>query len=348
MSITLPQRTIGPNSPVFIIAEAGVNHNGNLDMAYQLVDVAVEADADAVKFQTFKAEQVVSPQARKAAYQQQATSASESQLDMIKRLELPFEDFVKLQMYCQERGILFLSTPFDYESTNFLAELDIPIFKIPSGELTNLPFLAYIANKGKPIILSTGMAYLSEVDEAVQTIYQANNQQLVLLHCLSNYPADPKDVNLKAMQTMQTVFQVPVGYSDHTLGLEVSLAATALGACVIEKHFTLDCNLSGPDHQASLEPTELTQLVKSIRVVEQSLGNGRKVPASSEIDMIHIARRSLVAACDISANTLLTEAMIAVHRPGTGLAPTMQPYLIGRKVQQDISAGTVFTLGMLG
>ncbi|MEA2031577.1 MAG: N-acetylneuraminate synthase, partial [candidate division Zixibacteria bacterium] len=249
----------------FIIAEAGVNHNGNLELAKQLVDIAAKAGADAVKFQTFKAEKVVTPDSPKADYQLQATEESESQYEMLRKLELSHEQHVELMSYCRKQKIIFMSTPFDRESADFLYELSVPVFKIGSGEITNLPFLEYVSGKGKPVILSTGMSYLSEVDEAVKVVRKAGCERFVLLHCVSNYPAAAQDVNLQAMHTMATAFQVPVGYSDHTLGIEVSMAAVALGACVIEKHFTIDRTLLGPDHQASLEPDELSAMVKGIR-----------------------------------------------------------------------------------
>jgi len=346
-SLDIAGRRIGPGQPCFIIAEAGVNHNGSLEIARQLVDVAAQACADAVKFQTFKAEKVISPQTPKAAYQLQTTGDGESQLDMVKRLELPFDAFRELYAYCQDKDILFMSTPFDEDSADFLADLGVAVFKIPSGEITNLPFLAHVARKGKPMIVSTGMSYLGEVEAAVRTIEEAGNHDFVLLHCVSNYPADPADVNLRAMQTMAMAFGVPVGYSDHTPGIEVALAAVALGACVIEKHFTLDRSLPGPDHRASLEPDELTALVRGIRTVESALGHGRKEPAASEVNTAAVARRSLVAARDIPAGTMLTKELIAIKRPGTGLLPAMRSYLVGRTIRVPVPAGTLLTLEML-
>lgn len=345
--VTIGERKVGPGHPVFIIAEAGVNHNGDIELAKRLVDVAAEAGADAVKFQTFRADRVVSAMAPKAEYQIHTTDPSESQLDMLRRLELSPDAHRELQAYCRERGIIFMSTPFDEESADLLQELDVPTFKIGSGEITNWPFLEYVARKGKPIILSTGMSFLSEVDEAVRVIREAGCDQLVLLHCVSNYPADPADTNLRAMPTMATAFQVPVGYSDHTPGIEVAVAAVALGACVIEKHFTLDKSLAGPDHQASLEPDELRTLVRGIRTVEAALGNGQKEPAASEADTAAVARRSLVAARDIPAGTILTDDLIAIKRPGTGLPPAMRPYLIGRTARTTIPAGALLALEML-
>ncbi|MCJ7700002.1 MAG: N-acetylneuraminate synthase [Anaerolineales bacterium] len=346
-AIRINDRLIGPGPPCFIIAEAGVNHNGDLNKAKQLVDVAVDAGADAVKFQTFKAENIVSASAPKAAYQRQTTDVAESQLEMLRRLELSFQAHQKLVSYCQKKGILFLSTPFDRDSVDLLDTLGVPLFKVGSGEITNLPLLAYIAQKGKPIILSTGMSHLSEVAEAIQKIYAAGNHQIVLLHCVSNYPADPADTNLRAMSTLANAFQLPVGYSDHTLGIEIAIAAAALGACVIEKHITLDKSLPGPDHQASSEPDELAALVKGVRMVESALGHGRKEPAASEENTRAVARRSLVAACTILAGTRLTEDLIAVKRPGTGLPPSAKQYLIGRIVQKEIIAGQVITLEMV-
>ena len=346
-AIEILGREIGPGQPCFIIAEAGVNHNGSLEMARQLVDAAARAGADAVKFQTFKAEKVIAPQAPKAAYQLQTTGTGESQLDMVKRLELSFDAFRELYVYCQDKGIRFMSTPFHEESVDFLDELNVAVFKVPSGEITNLPFLAHVARKGKPMIVSTGMSNLGEVEAAVRTIEETGNHDLVLLHCVSNYPADPADVNLRAMQTMAAAFGVPIGYSDHTLGIEVALAAVALGACVIEKHFTLDRSLPGPDHRASLVPNELFTLVRAIRTVEMALGHGRKEPAASEANTAAVTRRSLVAARDIRAGTTLTEELIAIKRPGTGLPPATRPYLIGRTARTTIPVGTLLTLEML-
>jgi N-acetylneuraminate synthase len=345
--VEIAGRMIGPGYPCFIIAEAGVNHNGSLEMARQLVDVAAKAGANAVKFQTFRADRVATPNAAKADYQLRTTASSESQLEMLRRLELPQQAHRALAESCHQRGILFMSTPFDEESANFLAELGVPAFKIPSGEITNLPFLAHVAHKGKPMVVSTGMSHLAEVAETVRVIRDAGNGQIVLLHCVSDYPADPKEANLRAMLTMAEAFGVPVGYSDHTPGIEVALAAVALGACVIEKHFTLSRSLPGPDHQASLEPQELAALVQGIRRVEAALGHGRKEPTPSEADTAAVARRSLVAARDISIGKTLTPELIAIKRPGTGLPPALINQVIGRIAARDIPAGTVLRLEML-
>jgi len=326
----------------FIIAEAGVNHNGDIRLAHKLVDAAKEAGADAVKFQTFKAENVVSKLADKAEYQKETTNSKESQYEMIKKLELSFEDFVKIKDYCDKKDIIFLSTPFDYESVGFLESL-VPLYKIGSGEITNLPFLEYVAKKGKPMILSTGMSTLGEVEEAVKTIINVTSSlPLTLLHCVSNYPAKYEDVNLKAMLTLKEVFELPVGYSDHTLGIEIAIAAVALGAKVIEKHFTLDRGLPGPDHKASLEPDELKKMVKAIRNVEKALGSGIKKPAQSELKVMKVARRSLVAARDIRAGEVIKESDILIKRPGTGILPKFKEIIIGMRLTRDVKKDNPF------
>ncbi|MGE5605232.1 MAG: N-acetylneuraminate synthase [Bacteroidota bacterium] len=334
--IQVNNRCISSDSPVFIIAEAGVNHNGSLEMAERLVDLAAEAGADAVKFQTFKADRFVTTTAPKALYQKEATGSGESQYTMLKRLELSYEQHLELVEHCKTRNITFLSTPFDFDSVALLEKFNLPAYKISSGDLTNLPFLEYIATKNKPIILSTGMASLGEVEEAVAAIQNTGNRQIVLLHCTSNYPTEYHDVNLKAMLTLRDAFQLPVGYSDHTVGMEVPIAAVALGACVIEKHFTLDRSLPGPDHRASMEPQELKLLVQKIRNTEAALGTGLKQPTPSEKDTLSVARKSIVAAVDITSGTVVTERMLTFKRPGTGLPPKFLPYLIGRKARKDL------------
>jgi N-acetylneuraminate synthase len=327
---------IDTSRKIFIIAEAGVNHNGRLDLAYELVDVAKEAGADAIKFQTFKAEKVVSSKAPKAEYQKKATSSDESQLEMIKKLELSFDDFVKLKKYCDKKGIMFLSTPFDHQSIDFLYNL-IDIYKIPSGEIINYPYLKHIAAKNKPIIMSTGMANLGEVEEAINTIREVNSEaKISLLHCTTNYPTPYEEVNLKAMQTLAAAFKLPIGYSDHTLGIEVPIAAVALGARIIEKHFTLDKKLLGPDHKASLEPGELKEMIKAIRNIEKALGNGIKKPNKSEIEIIKVARRSLIATRDIRVGEIIKESDIIIKRPGTGIPPKFKEIVIGMRIINDI------------
>lgn len=330
------------NNPVFIIAEAGVNHNGSLVLAKQLIDVAIDAKVDAIKFQTFIAEEIVSNDAPKAEYQLQNTDASESQLEMIKKLELSKEDHQELMDYAKDKNIMFLSTPFDERSVDLLVELGVPLIKISSGEITNHPLLKYIAKKNLPIILSTGMSTLEEVAEAVSIIKAAGCENLTLLHCTSNYPARVEDCNLLAMKTMSDAFDVPVGYSDHTSGIYVPLAATAMGACVIEKHFTLDKNLPGPDHRASLEPAELEEMVRGIRMVEKARGLSVKAPVESELEVRDVARKSIVAKLDIPAGTVITEDMLAFKRPGIGISPEYSIMLIGKTTTQDINKDEIF------
>jgi N-acetylneuraminate synthase len=344
--VRIGNKSIGPGQPVFVIAEAGVNHNGDLKMARALIDVAVEAGADAVKFQTFRAERLVTPDAPKAEYQLQTSGDSESQFEMLRRLELSADAHRELQSYCHERGIIFLSTPFDEEAVDLLDELGVPAFKISSGDLTNSPLLEHVAGRGKPVILSTGMSELSELIEAVSVLNLAGCENPVLLHCVSNYPAAPDEVNLRAMQTMRSAFDVPVGFSDHTEGIDVALAAVATGACVIEKHFTLDRTLEGPDHRASLEPAELRELVRSIRRVEKALGSGRKVPTASEMETARVARRSLVAARDIPAGATLERDMVVMRRPGTGLSPAALDTILGQQTTREIAAGTLLEQDM--
>lgn len=327
---------------VFIIAEAGVNHNGRLNLAYQLIDVAKDAGADAVKFQTFKTENVVSKLANKAEYQKKTTGSNESQFEMIKKLEISFDDFVKLKKYCDKKEIIFLSTPFDHQSIDFLYDL-IDIYKIPSGEIINHPYLKHIAAKNKPIIMSTGMANLGEVEEAINTIRGVNSKaKISLLHCTTNYPTPYEEVNLKAMQTLAVAFKLTVGYSDHTLGIEVPVAAVAMGAKIIEKHFTLDKKLSGPDHKASLEPSELREMVKAIRNIEMALGDGIKKPNKSEIEIMEVARRSLIATRDIRVGEIIKESDITIKRPGTGIPSKFKEIIIGMKLINDIGQDEPF------
>jgi N-acetylneuraminate synthase len=345
--VLIGERAVGPRLPCLVVAEAGVNHNGSLEMALRLVDAAKEAGADIVKFQTFKAEEVVSPLAPKAHYQVQTTGGHESQLDMIRKLELPEEAFRTIQDHCRQRGIVFLSTPFDHASADLLERMGVAAYKVPSGEITNPVLLVHIARKGKPLILSTGMSTLDEVATAIDHIRAAGNTQLVLLHCVSQYPAAPASVNLLAMKTLEERFEVPVGYSDHTQGISIAVGAVALGACVIEKHLTLDCTLPGPDHQASLEPRQLAAMVQGIRDVQAALGDGVKRPAVEELGIAAVARRSLVASTDLRAGTRLTESMVAIRRPGTGLPPCELGRILGRQLRQDVAAGSLLTLEML-
>jgi len=322
----------------YIIAEAGVNHNGGLKLAKKMIDAAVEAGADAVKFQTFKAEKVVSRYAPKAEYQKKTTTADESQLEMIKKLELDAAAHQTLIDYCKKKNIRFLSTPFDLESIDLLNELGLDIFKIPSGEITNLPYLRKIGALKREIILSTGMADLGEIENALNVLTGTGTKlkDITILHCNTEYPTPMQDVNLKAMQTIKSAFPgVHVGYSDHTEGIEVPIAAVAMGAAIIEKHFTLDKNMEGPDHKASLEPDELTAMVKAIRNIETALGTGIKKPSSSELKNKTIARKSIVAARNICKGESFTEENLTVKRPGTGISPMRWDEVIGQLVQKD-------------
>jgi len=341
-------RPVGPGLPAFVIAEAGVNHDGDLDRALQLVDAAADAGADAVKFQTFAADRLVTRDAPQAEYQVRGIGRRTSQYEMLRRLELSRDDHARLVDHCRVRGIPFLSSPFDEVSADLLEAFDVPAFKIGSGELTNLPLLRHVARKARPMIVSTGMASLGEVAAAVQAIRDDGDPPLVLLHCVSGYPALPEDVNLRAMATMRREFGVPVGYSDHTRGLDISLAAVALGACLVEKHFTLDRSLMGPDHQVSIEPAELAQLTGGIAAVHQALGTGRKVAVDREREIADVARKSLVAVVDIAAGTVIQDEMIAVLRPGYGLPPARRGDVVGCSAGVDIPAGTPITEEMLG
>ncbi len=345
--ISIGARGIGSGEPCLVIAEAGVNHNGSVDTALKLIDVAVAARADSVKFQTFDPDSLVSIGAPKAEYQARLTDSEESQHSMLKGLALEAHAYRQLKDYSDERGILFISTPFEERSAALLGQLDLPMFKIPSGEITNIPFLRTVARLGKPMIISTGMSTLGEVEAAVGCVQECGTQDIILLHCVSSYPAPDSDVNLRAMETLSSAFGVPVGYSDHTLGIEIALAAVALGACIIEKHFTLDRTMVGPDHQASLEPQELSDLVTGIRRVEAALGDGRKRPVRSEANTAAVARKSLVAACNIAEGAVLEEGMLAVKRPGTGLAPMAKEYIVGRRVRVALAKDEVLTLDML-
>ncbi len=322
---------------VFVIAEAGVNHNGSLDLALRLVDAAKASGADAVKFQTFRADLLATRSAHKAAYQERTTAHAESQFEMLRRLELDAAAHQCLIDRCREIGIRFLSSPFDAQSADLLAAMDVPLFKVPSGEITNLPFLEHLARKGRPVILSTGMSTLGEVEDAVNILQTAGASQLTLLHCVTEYPAPYAEVNLRAMQTLKCAFGLPVGYSDHTPGIDIAVAAVALGAEVIEKHFTLDRSLSGPDHAASLEPDELRQMVTAIRHVEAALGTGIKAPAPCELPNISVARKSVVAAHSLLAGHRLATSDLEIKRPGNGLAPKLLSALIGRTLRTDLA-----------
>jgi N,N'-diacetyllegionaminate synthase len=331
-----------------VIAEAGVNHNGDLERARRMVDVAAQAGADIVKFQTFRAERLASGAAPKAGYQLETTDAQQSQRDMLRALELRAEDHADLARRCRDRGITFLSTPFDEESVDLLVSIGVGAFKIPSGEITNHRLLRKIAAQGKDVVLSTGMSFLGEVERAVQVFDEvwgrsSTRPQLTLLHCVTNYPAAPAEVNLRAMETMRRAFGLAVGYSDHTMGIEIPLAAVALGACLIEKHFTLDRTLPGPDHRASLEPDELTAMIRGIRAVEAALGDGIKRPAPSEASGRQVIRKSLIARRALAAGHRLGPEDLDIKRPGTGIAPDQLPLVLGLTLTRPVAADAVIT-----
>lgn len=326
---------------VLIIAEAGVNHNGSIEIAKQLVDKAVEAGVDVIKFQTFKAEKLVSKSAKQAEYQKKniGNEADDTQYNMLKKLELSEQDHQTLIDYCQQKGIKFFSTAFDLESIDYLHSLGLGLWKIPSGEITNYPYIKKIAQYGEPVILSTGMCELEDVNAAMNALITngAKREQITILHCNTEYPTPYEDVNLKAMLELQEQFQVKVGYSDHTRGIEVPIAAVALGATVIEKHFTLDRNMPGPDHKASLEPEELKAMVSAIRHIELALGDGHKKVSPSEQKNIAIARKSIVAVCPIKKGEVLTEQNLTVKRPGTGISPMKWEEVLGTKAIKDFN-----------
>ncbi len=328
---------------VYIIAEVGVNHNGDFNLAKKLVDEAKKSKVNAIKFQTFNAENLVTKFAEKAYYQKKSTDCTETQLDMLSKLSLTYNQFKELKTYCDKIEIDFLSTPFDLESIHFLNELNIPLWKIPSGEVTNLPYLLEIAQTRKPIILSTGMCEINEIREALQILSKNGSREISLLHCNTEYPTPFKDANLKAIGHLREVFgegsregfNCKIGYSDHTLGMETSLAAVALGATIIEKHFTLDKNMDGPDHKASLDPHELALMVDSIRNVEEALGDGRKKVMPSEKGNREVARKSIVALIDINTGQEFTAQNITTKRPGNGISPMEWFNVLGKKAKKD-------------
>ena len=341
--MNIERKTLGPNYPCFIIAEAGVNHNGDISLAKRLIDAASDSGADAVKFQIFKAENIVTVDAQKADYQKQSGSPLTTQYEMLKKLELTTTEFKILSEYSKKKGLVFLVTPFDIDSVDFLDEIDISAYKIPSGEINNIPLLKYISRKHKPILLSTGMSTLGEVEQAVRAIGEEGNIDIILLHCVTNYPADLEEVNLRAIDTLRHAFGYPVGYSDHTLGIVIPVAAVARGACVIEKHFTLDKNLPGPDHKASLDPDELKSMIKAIREVEMAMGNGIKIPTRSELENKKAIRRSIVAEKDLPKNTIITSNDVAIKRPGTGISSDHLSTIIGTRTKRNIKKDEILT-----
>ena len=337
----IDERRIGVSAPVFIVAEAGVNHNGNPALARRLVDAAAECGADAVKFQTFTVDALLTREAPKAGYQVETTGAGESQREMLARLELGADRLAELRDRAGKHGLVFFSAPFDEASADALEALDVALYKVPSGEITNLPLLRHIAAKGRPIILSTGMATLEEVEQAVAAIRAAGDPPLALLHCLSAYPAPVEEVNLRAMDSLASRFGYPVGFSDHTLGIEIAVAAAARGAAIIEKHLTLDKTLPGPDHRASLDVGEFSAMVRAIRSVESALGDGVKRPMPSEADTRRVARKSLVAARALKAGERVAAGDLASKRPGTGISPAELPRVLGLRLTRDVAADEV-------
>lgn len=319
---------------MLIIAEAGVNHNGSYEIACRLVDAAKESGADIIKFQTFNAENLVSKTAQKADYQINSTG-NDSQLNMLKKLELTKSQFVSLKEYCETKSITFLSTPFDFESIDFLNRIEIPFWKIPSGEVTNYPYLVALAKTGKPIVMSTGMCELHEIEDAVCVLKENGAGEIRLLHCNTEYPTPYEDVNLRAMLSLKKKFGCEIGYSDHTIGIEIPIAAVAMGATIIEKHFTLDRSMDAPDHKASLEPSELKQMISSIRNVEKAVGNGTKEPSNSEKKNISVARKSIVALSDIQKGDIFSEKNITAKRPGNGISPMKWNEVLGQKAKKD-------------
>lgn len=318
-----------------IIAEAGVNHNGSIELAKKMALVAKDCGADIVKFQTVNLDSIVSKYAQMADYQKKNIGKSESQKEMLRKLLLSYEEFTDLKAYCDEIGIEFLSTPFDIPSIEFLEKLECKVWKIPSGEITNYPYLVRIAQTGKPVILSTGMSTLEEVDECVKLLRDNGTKDITILQCNTQYPTEYYDANVNAMVTLGRRYETKVGYSDHTRGIIVPVMAVSLGASVIEKHFTLDRNMEGPDHKASLEPNELRDMIEAVRNAEAALGSGLKKPSASEIDNLSVARKSVVAACDIHKGEILTEKNLTTKRPGTGLSPMLWKEILGTEAVRN-------------
>ncbi|MGH4052854.1 MAG: N-acetylneuraminate synthase [Clostridium sp.] len=345
--LNIGNKVIGDGNPVFIIAEAGVNHNGDISIAKKMVDKAAFAGVDAIKFQTFKTEKLVTQYADMAEYQKCNTGKVDSQFNMLKELELSYENFIEIQEYCKYKKIMFLSTPFDFESVDFLWSIGMEAFKISSGDLTNIPFLKHIAKYDKPIILSSGMASLSEIEEAINVINYLDNKDVAVLHCTSNYPAKLENVNLNAINTIKNAFKIVAGYSDHTKEITISIAATVLGANIIEKHFTLDKCMNGPDHKASLNPIELKNMVIAIRNVEMALGNGIKRHTASEVDTMKAARKSIVASRYIKQGECIKIIDLDYKRPGTGLSPKFYNYIIGKKTKRDIKMDEQISFNMV-
>jgi N,N'-diacetyllegionaminate synthase len=337
-------RQIDEGHPCYVIAEAGVNHNGSLELAQRLVESAAQAGADAVKFQTFHAEKVISASAPKADYQKETTGNTERQLEMVRRLEMPESMTRAVAAHAARVGIAFLSTAFDEQSVDLLDDIGVPAFKVGSGDVTNLPLLEFVGRKRKPVILSTGMSYLEEVKSAVETLLAAGCQELAILHCVSSYPADPREANLRVLQTLRDTFHVPIGFSDHCMDNEIAIAAVAMGANIVEKHITLDVNLPGPDHRVSLSPEKFKSLVQSICLVERALGDGVKRPYPGEQNVLDLARRSIVAAHTIAPGAIITREMLDFKRPGTGIPPGQWKQLVGKRAAHEIAYDSLITL----
>ncbi len=345
--IEISNKLVGDEQPIFIVAEIGVNHNGDVKLAKKLIDVARDAGADAVKFQAFKTERVVTKYAEKANYQKETTGLDESQYRMIRRLELEDKEFKKLFNYAEKNSIIFLSSAFDNESVDLLDDLGVPAFKVASGEIIDLPLLKYIAEKKRPIILSTGMSTLNEIGDALEVIREKGVEDVILLHCVTSYPAKIEDANLRVMETLRHKFKLPVGFSDHTLGITVPISAAALGAVLIEKHFTLDRTLPGPDHRSSLEPDELEDMIRSIRDVEKALGDGTKKPTDDEERIKKVIRRSIVAKVTIPRGTIITEDMLDLKRPGVGIEPKNLNQVVGRRAKKNVKPDELITFDKL-
>lgn len=345
--ISIGNKKIGKGHPCFIIAEAGVNHNGNPEIAKKLIIAAAQAGADAIKFQTFQADNLVTREAPKATYQSINTGDENSQYSMLKSLEFSADIFKELVRFSELNNIIFLSTPFDLPSLHLLEKLNISAYKIASGEITNIPFIRQIAKTGKPIILSSGMSWLSDIEFAIRIIVEYGSRDIILLHCTTSYPTDPIDVNLKALKTMHTAFKLPTGYSDHTLGISIPIAAVSMGAVMIEKHLSLNKNDIGPDHKASMEPDEFKEMVTQIRVVEEAMGDGIKKPTKQELSIAPLVRKSIRSSVHMMPGDIITESMVACKRPSGGLDPQYIEYFIGKKVIHEILPDTVMNWNMV-
>lgn len=341
--ISIANQDVGEGAPTFIIAEAGVNHNGSLKLAKKLINTAKTAGSDAIKFQAFQTSSLVTKKAKKASYQMD--DLDESQYEMLKKLEMSEEDFYKLSEHALEKDIIFLSSPFDVESVDVLEKINLPAYKLASGEINNTQLLKYVEQTNKPIIMSTGMATIAEIKKALEFI--SDPDRVILLHCISEYPVSPEDVNLKFIKTLIRIFKLPVGFSDHTLGINIPIAAVTMGACLIEKHLTLDKNLVGPDHKASLEPKEFKRMIDAIREVEKAIGTGEKILTKEERKIKKLVRKSIVANSDIENGTIIEENMISVKRPGTGIEPAFFLKIIGKRAKTNIKKDELITWDML-